>query len=58
MMIYKYRICRDCGQKWNVSRIDPGDKVYICPPCDKVRRLKERSKNDALYRGGTPRTGN
>lgn len=53
----KYRICRDCGREWNVSRIEPGDKIYICPPCDRVRRLKEREKNEELFRAGTPRTG-
>lgn len=44
MMIYKYRICRDCGQKWNVSRIEPGEKVYVCPPCERKRRFKTEGK--------------
>lgn len=33
-----YRICRDCRQEWNVSRIDPGWKVYICPVCERKRK--------------------
>lgn len=28
-----YRICRRCGRRWNVSCIDPGEKIYICPIC-------------------------
>ena len=44
MMIYKYRICRDCGQKWNVSRIEPGEKVYVCPLCEWKRRFKTEGK--------------
>lgn len=29
-----YRFCRKCGEKWNVSCLDPGPKIYICPKCD------------------------
>lgn len=44
-----YRLCRRCGKEWNVSRIDPGDKVYICPICDyrdKLRTKSERRKQE------------
>ena len=37
-----YRKCRRCGKKWNVSCIDPGPKVYICPVCDFADRLRNR----------------
>lgn len=33
-----YRICRDCRKDWNVSRLDPGGKVYICPVCERKRK--------------------
>lgn len=38
-----YRICRRCGKEWNVSRLDPGEKVYICPVCDYRARLAAKS---------------
>jgi len=49
-----YRRCRDCGRDWNVSRLDPGGKIYICPPCERVRKLKERRETNeqAAYRTG------
>lgn len=37
----KYRICRKCGLQWNVSAIDPGDKIYICPRCERKRERRE-----------------
>lgn len=37
-----YRICRTCGEKWNVSRIYPGDKRYVCPWCEYRARQAER----------------
>jgi len=36
-----YRSCRRCGKDWNVSRLDPGPKVYICPICEWRERLKQ-----------------
>lgn len=39
-----YRKCRRCGLEWNVSRIDPGEKTYICPTCDYKARLIARQK--------------
>ena len=30
-----YRMCRKCGHRWNVSCLDPGGKVYLCPYCTK-----------------------
>lgn len=28
-----YRICKICGNRWNVSRITKGGgKSYVCPP--------------------------
>lgn len=36
-----YRVCRRCGEKWNVSAVDPGEKVYICPWCE-ARAKKKR----------------
>lgn len=28
-----YRICCKCQQEWNVSRLEPGEKKYVCPIC-------------------------
>ena len=39
-----HRICRKCGLSWNVSSIDPGDKVYIYPPCDRKSRNSSGTK--------------
>lgn len=36
-----YRVCRKCGREWNVSRLDPGEKNYICPTCEFKERLKK-----------------
>ena len=29
----QYRRCGSCGERWNVSRFCPADRVYICPKC-------------------------
>jgi len=39
-----YRVCRQCGKKWNVSRLDPGPKAYVCPICDVRQRLRARGE--------------
>ena len=38
------RKCRYCEQEWNVSRLDPGGKVYICPKCEWQRKKREENK--------------
>ncbi|MBQ3970022.1 MAG: hypothetical protein II685_06035 [Clostridia bacterium] len=35
---HKYRICRDCGLDWNVSKNDESGRVYYCPKCRKRRK--------------------
>lgn len=41
------RKCRKCGKDWNVSCLDPGGKVYICPTCEYRDSLKRRgTKNE------------
>lgn len=35
-----YRTCRRCRRDWNVSRIEPGDKVYICPKCERRKKCE------------------
>ena len=37
------RICRECKKEWNVSRVDPGEKHYVCPTCEFKVRLKARN---------------
>ncbi|MBQ6358939.1 MAG: hypothetical protein IJI97_08350 [Clostridia bacterium] len=37
-----YRVCRRCGKDWNVSRLDPGPKAYVCPICEVRERLRAR----------------
>ena len=37
-----YRTCRRCGKEWNVSRLEPGPKAYVCPICDYRERLRAR----------------
>ena len=39
-----YRICRDCGKDWNVSRIEPGAKHYVCPTCEFKTRSRAKEK--------------
>ena len=29
-----HRICKGCKKDWNVSKIEPGGKQYICPTCE------------------------
>lgn len=36
------RKCRECGLDWNVSRINPGGKVYICPTCERKAKIKRK----------------
>lgn len=38
-----YRICKTCKNDWNVSRIEPGGKHYICPTCELREKLKARA---------------
>lgn len=40
------RKCWKCREEWNVSCIVPFDKYdqYICPDCEKTKKLKERLK--------------
>lgn len=33
-----YRTCHLCRRTYNVSRIDPGGEVYICPACESRAR--------------------
>lgn len=40
---HKYRICRDCGLDWNVSKYDESGRVYYCPKCRKRRKDNERN---------------
>lgn len=28
-----YRVCRQCGEEWNVAVTDKGSKVYLCHVC-------------------------
>lgn len=37
-----FRRCRKCGADWNVSCIEPGGKIYICPWCD--FKMKQKAK--------------
>lgn len=37
MMIRK---CHYCNLDWNVSRLDPGSKKYVCPVCERKRRVQ------------------
>lgn len=45
-----YRTCHLCRRTYNVSSIDPGGDVYICPTCEsRARRF--------LSGGGKEKTG-
>ena len=37
-----YRLCRKCGLQWNVSALAPGEKIYLCPYCE--RRVPHGTK--------------
>ena len=41
-----WRKCWKCREEWNVSRLEVFDKYdqYICPNCEKTKKLKERLK--------------
>ena len=36
------RKCHTCGLEWNVSRLEPGGKKYICPTCEWKQKIKQR----------------
>ena len=37
---FRYRICRKCGEEWNVSKKDTYP-LYVCPKCEyKERKIK------------------
>lgn len=42
-----YRLCRRCWERWNVSCIYPGEKIYICPICAYKARLAGRKERTA-----------
>ena len=35
---YRYRTCRRCGKKWNVSVKAENVKKYICPVCHRKNK--------------------
>ena len=39
MSDYKYRICRGCGLKWNVSCNIRSEKKYVCPHCTRKNQV-------------------
>ena len=41
-----WRKCWKCREEWNVSKLEPFDRYdkYICPNCEKTKKLKERLK--------------
>lgn len=41
----KYRLCAVCGNRWNVSSLEPGGKKYICPKCERQMKKNQRSEN-------------
>lgn len=41
---YKYRVCKKCSNKWNISVLTKSTKCYICPCCNK--KLKRSEKNE------------
>lgn len=45
----RFRLCRRCGQTWNVSCLEPGEKVYICPVCDYKARREARARREAKH---------
>nr|DAP32667.1 MAG TPA: DNA-directed RNA polymerase [Caudoviricetes sp.] len=46
MTHYKYRICKKCSTKWNVSIFAKNSKDYICPICERKNQWKSISKNE------------
>ena len=34
----KFRICKRCGLRWNVSRLSDSKRAYICPKCERKCR--------------------
>lgn len=51
-----YRVCRRCGEAWNVSAVFPGEKVYICPWCEARERKKRREQEGGRKWQGQRRT--
>ena len=39
---YKYRLCRVCGEEWNVSVKEPSNRAYICPKCRAKKKESEK----------------
>lgn len=38
------RKCHYCKLDWNVSSLDPGGKVYICPRCWRKRQMRAHAR--------------
>lgn len=38
------RRCHTCGLDWNVSKLEPGGKVYTCPTCEWKQKIKVRKE--------------
>lgn len=38
----RYRVCSVCGNRWNVSVLDPNVKKYVCPKCEWQMKGKQR----------------
>lgn len=48
----RYRLCRTCENKWNVSRKADNPKQYICPICEhsKGRSSLEQTNGQRIKR--------
>lgn len=47
------RKCHTCGLEWNVSRLEPGGKKYICPTCEWKQKIKQRQNAKEDKHNGT-----
>lgn len=45
----RFRLCRSCGRKWNVSVKNDAGKKYICPQCEKRKNAHKNSERGRYY---------
>lgn len=45
---YRYVVCGDCGEIWNIAKEQDTRHGYLCPQCAYKRRMERRKKMDKL----------
>ena len=46
---YRYVVCGDCGEIWNIAKEQDTRHGYLCPQCAYKRRMERRKKDGQAH---------